>query len=47
MYLTTKQELLIIWWWISDIDRHAVYKSGIDMGMAAKYAFERAEKYGR
>ncbi len=45
MPLTFKQELILLSWWFFYKERYDLYHQGLDIGMASKYAFERAQQH--
>jgi len=44
--LTFKEEWVLSWWIFLRNPKAALYKEGINLGMAKRFAFKRAVKYG-
>ncbi len=45
--LTNKESLIAFWWWLTLNPKFDLYKEGVKLGMAHRFAFKRAVKYER
>jgi len=45
--LTPKEIILVLWWNLTFNPRFDLYEEGIKLGMAERFAYKRAVKYGQ
>ncbi len=46
-HLSDRETIIILWWRLIVSPKYDWYKEGINLGMAERFAFKRAVKYGR